>query len=260
MYRSRWFTLLVFAGVLGLGTAAASQCTGMPDWASMPPARPPLQPGLITVQYGDPCPASDPVQGTVPGSRVEFSWTAANGGYAATTYMLTLFVILPGEAQTTTTIPGIPSSQLNSGWLCFPPGTHLYPGIVGQNSVGSSPSSGMAGGDVWVPTVGLHWSSPASITDGVAANYSAIDPCPTTRPDGKVVGGSAVQVTLTTASGNQNQLTGGTNWSLSGVFNNQGVQDLSASVIAYCVDAGSVGSGTPLLVAVYEPHPIAVNP
>ena len=37
MYRSRLFTVMVFAGVLGLGAAAASQCGGFPTITNPPP-------------------------------------------------------------------------------------------------------------------------------------------------------------------------------------------------------------------------------
>ncbi len=216
----------------------------------------------IALRLGDPCTAADPVNGAVPGTQIQFYWTASATGPAVTGYALTVFITLPGESQTTMSLPSLPASQTDSGWSCYPIGTSLGPEVVAFNDAGTSPSSGYPGGVTWVPTTGLAWTSPASISDGVPSSYAPIDFCPKTGPDGKLVGAEFVQVTLTTASGSQYTLgtVGQTGkWSVDDhLFNNGGVQDLSATVLAQCISYPN--SGGPLLTAQYATHTIAVNP
>jgi hypothetical protein len=213
----------------------------------------------VAVQLGEPCTFTDPINRSLAGSEIIVTWNAPTSGDAPTGYVVTLDATVPNRPVHTDTLPPIPASSTSTGPLCYPVGTRIVTHVAPYNDAGATTPIGPATGITWVPPTGLDWAGSSSISESVGGSFASIDPCPTTRPDGHPVLAGLVQVTVSTASGDLHFFgtvgqTG--SWTVNNVYTGSAIQDLSATVIADCLDA----TWPENVVAEYARHPFALNP
>jgi hypothetical protein len=114
---------------------------------------------------------------------------------------------------------------------------------------------------VCTPPSKLKWTSPPSISDGVAATFTSTGTCPDVRPDGSPIQGTrevgiTVLFSFGGGMGDVAPVNADGSWTFVKAFDAGGTQDLSATVVAQCLDVTVTG----IDIADYRPHDIAVNP
>ena len=117
---------------------------------------------------------------------------------------------------------------------------------------------------VCAPPANLKWTSPPSISDGVVGTFASLGVkgrCPDVRPDGSPLQGTR-QVGITVlfsfggGMGDVAPVAADGSWSFEKSFDAGGTRDLSATVVASCLDVTFTG----IDIADYRAHKIAVNP
>jgi hypothetical protein len=114
---------------------------------------------------------------------------------------------------------------------------------------------------VCTPPAHLPWRSPSSITDGVAATFRSIKPCPNVRSDGSPLQGTRevevfVQFSFGGGMGDVAPVNADGSWTFVKTFDAGGAIDPSATVTMSCLDVTVTG----IDIADYQRHRIAVNP
>jgi hypothetical protein len=115
------------------------------------------------------------------------------------------------------------------------------------------------GNGVCTPPSHLAWKSPASISDGVAATFRSIKPCPNVRADGSPLQGTRmvevfVQFSFGGGMGDVAPVNADGSWTFVETFDAGGTTD-HATVYMRCIDVTVTG----IDIADYKPHKIAVN-
>jgi hypothetical protein len=135
---------------------------------------------------------------------------------------------------------------------------------VGVPSAGAKPAHCDKKTGVCTPPSKLRWTSPASISDGVAGTFASLSAkgrCPDVRPDGSPLQGTReVGVTVLFSfgggMGDVAPVAADGSWTFVKAFDAGGTRDVSATVVASCLDVTFTG----IDIADYRTHRIAVNP
>jgi len=128
-------------------------------------------------------------------------------------------------------------------------------------SAGAKPAHCDKKTGVCTPPSKLKWTSPPSISDGVAATFTSTGTCPDVRPDGSPLQGTrevgiTVLFSFGGGMGDVAPVNADGSWTFVKTFDAGGTRDLTATVVAQCLDVTFTG----IDIADYRPHDIAVNP
>src|SRR5262249_8451048 len=148
-------------GVLVFGSAAFTSCYHAPPYTPPPPP-PPNSPAYVRADFGEPCTASDPVNGEVQGSEVRYIWTPPAAGSTPTGYLVTMGGTLRGQRETTPRLPPFAADETSPAWTCLPIGTRIGASVAAFNDTGASWARPADSGAPMVPPTGLAWTTPAS--------------------------------------------------------------------------------------------------
>jgi hypothetical protein len=214
-----------------------------------------FEPDIVNLDIGGPCTALDALNGSVPGTEISVAWLQPSGGEPVTSYVASWRIGYPVVGQAATVLQQtLPNTATESAPECVPVGREVLFDVASANDAGTSIAVGV--GRVFVPRSDLAWTPPPSLADGVPAAFTATDPCPTTRPDGKpLLGARVLVVTVRAAGQTQQRLFIGSTLE----FDFGGAQDLAATIVADCILLSSL-DGSPTLTGQYALTPIQINP
>ena len=120
-------------------TGSASTIRPTATGTIVPAPTGPNLPGLarnISAQIGPSCNAIDPINGSMPGTELDITWTAPTTGDLPTGFIVALNVSYPNEAPIAITLPTVPGNQSVSS-QCFPIGTHVSFSVASSNDAGT---------------------------------------------------------------------------------------------------------------------------